>query len=575
MNFWPALLAVALTASSLLLVAANHSASAPVPPIAEPTTTLLSRLRDSDSVLPPASELHPVSTVHNREAIVPPQCYTRTEAFFNPCYTCHQDARPGRENVMNDRDLQEAYSFSDLGRTNQWANLFEDRRSRVAAITDDAIYAYVNEDNYSELPARLHAAQFRGWIPDLNGLQRGPAAFDAHGFARDGSHWVAYNYKPFPSTFWPTNGSTDDVMIRLPARFRSTAEGAYSVDVYRANLAILEARIKGVDEIGCLPLDEAVVGRDLDRDGRLGVATHLRDTASYVGAAAQAFIDSHLYPEGTEFLHTVRYLGISPTGEIGPSIRLKEIRYMRKWRAYSKAFYARQYQLEAFDKEAGNLPGYQNLGPWGLDNGTGWAVQSFIENRSGRLRVATFEENLFCMGCHNSIGSTIDKTFSLARKVDGSVGWGYLDLRGMPDAPNRGETRGEIATYLERVGGGSEFRNNPEMAHRWFRDGRVDQARLAGADVYTLITPSRQRALLLNKAYRTIVEDQDFLLGRDGLPVPPENVYSHVDEATPALAPERIYRWDIVLDWARKSSSGAAAATAGPAAAPLSSLTPH
>jgi len=58
---------------------------------------------------------------------------------------------------------------------------------------------------------------------------------------------------------------------------------------------------------------------------------------------------------------------------------------------------------------------------------------------------------------------TIDKTFSFARKRDGVPGWGYLALRGMPDAPNRGERRGEIATYLERVVGGSEFRSNPEM----------------------------------------------------------------------------------------------------------------
>lgn len=551
MRFWPVLLLSSALPFSLLLYASHapepHPAETDLPAL---PAEMLATLRSSDTVLPAPPPVHPVSTVYNREAVVPPQCYTKTNGHYNPCYTCHQDARPGRENVMNDLDLQEAYSFSDVGMTNHWKNLFEDRRARVAEISDAEIIAYVAQDNYSELPARLRAASFRGWIPDLADLQRGAAAFDENGFARDGSHWVAYSYKPFPSTFWPTNGAIDDVMIRLPERFRTDREGRYSRDVYRANLAIVEGRIKGLRAIGCLPVDERVIGQDLNGGDELGFVEHLTNLDSYVGAAAGAFIDSHLYPEGTEFLHTVRYLGVSPGGEILPSTRLKEVRYMRKWREYPKAFYARQYQTEAFDKQAGNLPGYQNLGPWGLDNGTGWSVQSFIESRTGRLRVATFEENLFCMGCHNSIGSTIDKTFSLARKVDGAAGWGYLNLRGMPDAPPLGESKGEFATYLERVGGGSEFRNNDEMHQRWFKNGHVDHEKVASADVYTLITPSPERALLLNKAYRTIVEDQDFVFGRDATLAPPENVYARIDNATtPTLPAERVFRTNIVLDW--------------------------
>ncbi|HEY0945394.1 MAG TPA: hypothetical protein VGD81_09000 [Opitutaceae bacterium] len=532
--------------------------SQPVPEAVWPER-VLQALRANTAVIPPAPKVHPVVTVGNREAIVPPQCYTKTGGINNPCYTCHQDALPGRENVMNDLDLQQAYSFSELGMTNHWKNLFEDRTERVAAISDDEILAYVQEENYSELPGRLREAGFRGWIPDLANVQLGPEAFDAEGFARDGSGWVAFTYKPFPSTFWPTNGSTDDVMIRLPEAFRTDRAGAAQPDVYKANLAILEAKIKGVAEIGCLPLDENKVGRDLNGDGRLTVVDHLTDVSAYVGRAEGAFIDTHLYPQGTEFMHTVRYLGVSASGEIGPSPRLKEVRYMKKWREFVKPVYARRYQLEAFEKEAGNLPGYQNLGDWGLDNGSGWSIQGFIEDRHGRLRVNTFEENLFCMGCHNSIGSTIDKTFSLARKVDGARGWGYLTLKGMPDAPTQGETRGEIATYLERVGGGSEFRNNDEMARRWFKaDGTVDRAKVAAArDVYDLIVPSRERALALNKAYRTIVEDQDFVFGRDATVTPPQNVYPEIDNATtPTLPADRVYNWNILLDWSAAEGTG-------------------
>jgi hypothetical protein len=214
--------------------------------------------------------------------------------------------------------------------------------------------------------------------------------------------------------------------------------------------------------------------------------------------------------------------------------------------------YARRYQLEANDKEAGNLPAYVDLGQHGLDNGNGWALHGFIEDRKGRLRAMTYEENFSCMGCHNSVGSTIDKTFSFPRKIDGAKGWGYIDLKGMPDAPNKGETFGEIVTYLARVGGGSEFRNNEEMAARWFKpDGTPDREKIATAkDVYDLITPSKERALALNKAYRTIVEDQDYIFGKDPVLSPPVNVYEKIDnENTPTLPPERIFKWNIVLDW--------------------------
>lgn len=537
-------------ATLVLLCAA---ASAEEPPHHQ---RILDFLKQSDSVLPWKPDVAPFTTLYNPEAVVPPMCYTRTEARANACYVCHQDAIEGRENTMNDGDLQEAYSFSDLGMTNHWKNLFEDRSRRVAEISDEEILRYISQDNYSELPGRLRQAGFDGWIPDLKDLQLGAEAFDEHGFARDGSGWVAFNYKPFPSTFWPTNGSTDDVMIRLAGEYRRTADGRSSADAYRANLAILEANIKGLDEIGTLPVAEKPLAKDLDGDGKLGIARTIRDTTAWVGMAAGLPIERSLYPAGTEFLHTVRYVGVDGDGGIGVSTRMKEVRYSRKVRAYSKPMYARRYDLEAMEKEAGNLPFYVDIGHHGLDNANGWAIHAFIEDRAGRLRAMTYEENLSCMGCHNTIGTTIDKTFSFPRKVDGAKGWGYLDLKGMPDAPTKGEQLGEIATYLARVGGGSEFRNNEEMEEKWFRpDGSPDPEKLAKArDVYDLITPSPARALALNKAYRTIVEDQDFIFGKDPMLRPPANVYDRIDnEASPTLPPDKIFRWDILLDWPREN----------------------
>lgn len=512
---------------------------------------LLDKLRSSSSVKPPLPPQHPVTATFNREAIVPPQCYTRTEGQHNPCYVCHQNPLPQRENTMTDGDLQIDYSFSDLGMTNHWKNLFEDRSARIDKIADDDIRRWVDQDNYSELAQRLRAAGFTGWIPDLAGLERAGDAFDDEGFAKDGSLWVAFNYKPFPSTFWPTNGSTDDVMIRLAKPYRSDARGNYSRDVYRANLAITEANIKGVDSVAVAPIDERIVGSDLDGDGKYASAQRVLRATGYVGAAKGYFMDLHLYPGGTEFMHTVRYLGVTPNGDITLSRRMKEVRYMLKAQSVPRFALAESYREEGYSKDAGYLPGYTRLGDKGLDNGMGWAIQSFIEDRHGRLRAATYEENLFCMGCHNSIGSTIDKTFSFARKIDGTDGWGYIDLKGMPDAPNVGETAGEIATYLKRVGGGSEFRNNPEMAQRFFNpDGTLNEKALAGKDVHALITPSIERALLLNKAYRVIVEDQDYIYGRDAMLQPPVNVYDSIDnEKTPTLPEKFVYSWDIRLDW--------------------------
>lgn len=510
-------------------------------------------LKSSSNVrpgLPPGT--HPMQSVYNPEAIVPPQCYTRTEGKYNPCYVCHQNTLPDRENTMNDANLQSAYSFSGVGMKNHWQNLFEDRSVRVAGIKDDQIIHWVEEDNYSQLAARLKAENFTGWIPDLKDLQKGREAFDEHGFAKDGSYWVAFNYKPLPSTFWPTNGSTDDVMIRLPASFRNTKDGQYSPDIYRANLAILEAKIKSKKEIGCLPIDETKIGKDLDGDGHLGVVEKLTSTDAYVGAAEKEFIDTSLYPEGTEFLHTVRYLGLNSDDSISPSTRMKEVRYMRKWKAYRKLVYRHHYAQEADEKIAGNLPSYYDLGDHGLDNGSGWSIQSFIEGVDGRLRISTYEENLFCMGCHNSIGSTIDKTFSFPRKVDGAQGWKYIDLKTMTDTPSLGEKQGEFLTYFERVGGGDEFRSNAEMLSRWFNSqGTVDKEKVAKTQsLYDLIVPSRERALLLNKAYKVIVEDQDFIYGRDATVMPPKNVYQKIDnEKSPTLPKDLVHVWNILLDW--------------------------
>ena len=138
------------------------------------------------------------STLSNREAVIPPQCYTRTEGEHNPCYICHQSHPAGtRVNVMDDGDIQGAYSFSEIGETNQWSNLFKPRHQEIQSVSDERILEYVGEDNYQPLTQLASA----GYVPDLEHYANPEQAFDSQGFAKDGSGWVAFNYKPLPSTF--------------------------------------------------------------------------------------------------------------------------------------------------------------------------------------------------------------------------------------------------------------------------------------------------------------------------------------------------------------------------------------
>ncbi|PRQ05733.1 hypothetical protein ENSA5_00530 [Enhygromyxa salina] len=482
----------------------------------------------------------------NLEATIPPQCYTKTDGHANPCWVCHAPSR--FPNAMVDWDLQRTYDFSDEAKTNYWTNLFEDRRAAVAAITNAEILAWIQADNYTPLREAIDALpvdDYRGYRPDLDFA----AGFDEAGFARDGSHWRAFRYKPFAGAFWPTNGSTDDVMIRLPPALRRDADGRESPAVYRANLAILEASLATDPRTPDAtlrwpiePIDERAANIDLDGDGELEpeVTVIVGLPPRFAGAAADMPVRRGLYPEGTEFLHSVRYL--DPEG--GVATRMKELRYSRRFATLSDARLRAAYGREDEERSEGGLPIFAGSPLTGLRNSYGWVLQGFIEDRRGRLRVQTEEETYFCMGCHSNLGVTADQSFAFPRKLPGQAGWGYQDIRGMPDAPQVGHARGEIATYLERAEAGDEFRGNLEMRSRWFTDeGAVDEAALAAApDIAAILTPSPERALLLNKAYLVIVREQSFTRGRDPVVAPLTNVHSHITEPSTGLqAHERVY----------------------------------
>ena len=490
----------------------------------------------------------------NKEAVIPPQCYTKHEGQHNPCMVCHQsytfDSRP---NAMSDGDLQSAYDFSDYGFDNRWQNLFEDRRKRIAAISNPSVKAYIEEDNYTPLIQALKKSDWQGVVPEIKNLQNARAAFDEQGFAYDGSQWVAFNYKPLPSTFWPTNGSTDDVMLRLPVSFRTNSceIPKENRDVYIANIGLLELAIQGGERVSIPKVDENRICDDINGDGVLTADVgEVVFRARYFGAAKNVVVREMLYPKGVEFLHSVRYVGVTEDGEITIPKRMKELRYMVKTHDFDKVSLSSSYGNEHQEKIDGLLPKY-NYQNTGSPNEFGWKLLGFIEDQHGRLRLQDREETMFCMGCHKTIGSTLDQTFSFPRKISGVDGWGYINLKGMKDAPNiTGSKDGEILNYLRVVGGGDEFRQNDEMLKRWFSDdGEVLEEKVRAADVYELITPSIERALQLNKAYWTIVQDQDFHHGRDANLIPAKNVYQEVDSNSPVLPKELTRKYDIRLQW--------------------------
>jgi hypothetical protein len=517
----------------------------------------LTARRASEGTLPevPLGQRKPITNerIYNDEASIPPQCYTKTEGRHNPCYTCHQlyDRRAqDRLNQLDDGSLQGDYAFSDVGVENHWRNLFVDRSAWLASVSDEDIRAYVDADNYSSLAGRLRKLSWKGFVPDLHDYELGASAFDEHGLARDGSFWVAFNYKPFLGTFWPTNGSTDDVVIRLPRAFREL-HGEFSRDIYFVNLTLVELGIKNLDRGSIWPVDERQLAFDVDGNGVLSTATTVLRGSHYAGDAGAVALAFEQFPQGTELMHSVRYLGLDDRDRVTISMRMKELRYMRKVNVLPRHVIESRYANERKEKRLGELPRFLQRGDEGLDNALGWFVQGFIEDYEGELRPQSHEESMFCMGCHAAIGTTIDSTFSFARKVTGAAGWSYIDLRGMVDAPSVSEDGGEILNYLRRAGGGSEFRENPEMVERWFRsDGTVDEAKVKKADVYTLVTPSARRALDLNKAYTQIVRHQSFIDGRDATWLPARNVYRAIDERVAPLEPEhRHYHWDLRLRW--------------------------
>lgn len=509
-------------------------------------------------------------TLENEAAYIPPQCYTKTVDqagnVHNPCYSCHTDA--SRPNYRNDGDLQLHYAFPEFATTNRWSNLFKDRTQQVAEISDEEIANYIRQSNYLDqegaiLPAQKLAelpedwdykkdGQWDGYVPDTR------FSFDEEGFDRnpDNSYtgWRAFAYHPFLGTFWPTNGSTDDVLIRLPEAFQTNSQEEFDLTVYKVNLAIVEAMLKEKN-ITIDAVDEAPLGNvDLDKDGVIGTASKVvydwapleQRFMQYAGQAGELLkkgelhLAAGLYPEGTEFLHSVRYVDVDEDGNNLLAPRMKELRYARKryWQNYSELQADALEELKQKADFPDRLRSVRGNLESGVSNGQGWVYAAFIEDASGDLRPQSYEELVACVGCHGGTGATKDGIYSLHRKfgaVSFRQGWFHWSQKGLQGIAERRRSDGglEYAYYLSANGAGDEYRENSEIRQRFFdaqgklRPDMLDQLR---KDISLLLFASPERAMQLNKAYRVIVQEQSFTQGRDATISPVSQVYETADE---------------------------------------------
>ena len=511
------------------------------------------------------------SNLFHPSAYITQMCYTKTKddngTLYNPCYSCHINNKEPNYIISNET-LQGVYAFPESALKNPFLNNFIDFSARVAQISDQEIINYVDKTNYFDANNSIVLAKKLQKIPqiwDANGDGKWGGYipdcyynFNTDGFDRDPNGkptgWVAFAYMPFLGTFFPTNGSTDDVLIRLDRSFQIAQEGGdFNATIYKLNLSIVEAVVKQKN-IAISPIDENSVGVDLNKNNKLDIASEIVfDWApnegrymSYVGYAKQLLDEGKihlaggLYPENTEFLHSVRYIKSDNDSEIALAPRMKELRYAKKtmWLTYASLYNQGLAGYKESQLSPDKLATFRGDMESGLGNNMGWIYQGFIEDKFGDLRPQSYEETLNCMGCHSGLGATTDSTFSFARKLDNNFqnGWYHptqKDLKGI--AENRySDGTWEFSHYLKLNPYADEFRENSEVKEKFtLPNGEQNQTMLDNLhnDVSLLLYPSHKRALDLDKAYKALVETQKFYDGRAGHIHPLTNVYK---ELTPS-----------------------------------------
>lgn len=487
-----------------------------------------------------------ISTFANPEPNIPTECYTDTgivrygKPVANPCYVCHTTANTPYINEVEDYDLAFNYSFPEsivkIG--NPWLNAIKPELTLkdIPVPSDSEVESYLKQDNWSEAYDNRGNGDLK-YFPDVPPLYTYNNSegydfknIDSEGFLKDpntGDYtgWRVFKWKPFPG-FFPTNGRIDSTIIRLDKPFREKS-GAFNLNVYKKNLAIVECAVKGVG-----------VG-ELCKNTEIGDFTV---PPYYEGDASNIPVIVYQYPPGTEFAHPLYYL--DPDNKKSyKALHLKEMRYMKKisYADLRKGGAEEEEEEEKFFYDKGLV----------FNDSGNWLMGGFIEDAKGKLRPQTAEEMKFCVACHGGIGGTVDATFTYWRKVPGKDGWmeqdynltkknikdwNYKNYEGSlgPELEKLiAYVNGEYQLYFTMTDGGDHFRSNEEIRSRISKDpNKISFIRspnnniLINQDLINyldssgyikpeLFLPSKERAYGIDKQYMRIVKAQAFRFGRD------------------------------------------------------------
>jgi len=429
---------------------------------------------------------------HNENPKIPAQCWVETGyGTQNACKYCHTDylSSIGHGNSFPIAEDQIFYIFpsSNLNRI-LWQNIIypQNIESRLKAegieIPHIDYVDYVRVDNWLPTYSKVRGDGNDNWLIDhdsANSFALFPALnpnylfpynaddpthgnthgyIDEEGFIRNEREeytgWRAVNFFPY-AIFSPLTGSVSGIYIRLPREYMHT-NGKQDINIYKQNLDILEKNIKNQ------PCE----------------ATH------YVGDAAQVKVSKGFYPVGTEFAHPLHYVDLSADGEMGTQVdgvvgngyqyefpgtrskRVKEIRYMYKWKEVTLEDIADKESEEEFDTYIGRE------GQGWIDNGGGWIIAAYIENRHGELRPQTTEELAQCLGCHARVGNTVDAIWSFQRKLPGLEGWADMNYgkynskypmqTKLQDYHNESAGMGELGYFFHSVVGADLYGIMPQ-----------------------------------------------------------------------------------------------------------------
>jgi len=394
---------------------------------------------------------------YNEDPAIPVQCWIETGyGTQNACKYCHTnylaDIQHGNAFPLAEDQILFSFPSPNLNRIN-WKNVTHPHEI-IQRLEKDQIplpeaghpenLKYVRQDNWTAAFQKARPNGDDSW----NNLSNGTSAYqlmpaldpgdlypwrekdptgggvhgymDREGFVRNRADeytgWRAVNFFPY-AIFTPLTGSVSGIYIRLPRPFR-TRDGKLDMTVYGHNLDLLAKNIK----------DESP------------------DAAFYAGDASHVPVKKGFYPVGTEFAHPLHYVDLYADGEMGfklngldenkkadyefpgtRSKRVKEIRYMYKWKDVGLEDIGEEDEEPESGEEA-EIPAVMGKEWKGwIDNGAGWILSAFIENREGALRPQTTEEILQCKGCHSSVGNTVDAVWSFQRKLPDDLGWREMD----------------------------------------------------------------------------------------------------------------------------------------------------